>query len=423
MEQLLHYVWKHKIFPLHALSTTDGRNVQIIDVGLHNSNAGPDFFNAKLKIDDTLWVGNIEIHSHASHWNVHGHDKNVAYDSVILHVVGRADCETYRTNGELIPQLQLDCPEYVRSNYNYLSKTDVSPACYSVIKELPTITIHSWLTALQTERFEQKTATINQRVKDVNNNWEDAFFMTLARYLGVGLNSDTFERWAHKIPFRQIDKVRDDVFKLEAIFLGMAGLLDAKAEDEYMEKLQKEFQYLRHTYSLPKGIEATHWKFLRLRPDNFPHIRLAQLAFWYCKSRGLFSKVMEATSIDDLRLLLTTQTSEYWREHYIFGRPSPMRDKKLGNTAQNILVINAVIPFLYAYGIHRCNDVLCQRAGRLLEELKAENNYITRMWSAVGIDVFNAADSQALIQLQKEYCDQKKCLYCRFGYEYLRKKY
>ncbi len=422
MEQLLHYVWKHKIFPLHTLTTTNGQTVEVIDSGLHNTHAGPDFFNAKLKIGDTLWVGNVEIHTNSSDWYRHGHDKDLAYDSVILHVVGCCDSQTFRSNGETIPQMLLDCPQAVRANYRYLSKGDVSPACYSIISSLSKLTVHSWLTALQSERFEQKTAVIRGRVEVCGGNWEDAFFITLARYLGVGLNGDAFEAWAGKIPFRAVDKIRDDVERVEALFIGVAGLLDKDPTDEYMRKLQKEYQYLRHLYSITDTLTAERWKFLRLRPGNFPHVRLAQLAYWYCNGRSLFSKIIEADSVEALHKVLVTNTSSYWRDHYVFGKSSVQREKKLGTAAQNILIINAVIPFLYAYGLHRSSEVLCERATQLLEKLKAENNYITRLWGSAGIEVGSAADSQALIQLYKSYCEPKKCLYCRFGYEYLRNR-
>lgn len=422
MEQLLHYVWKHKLFPLHTLKAMNGQTVEVIDVGLHNTHAGPDFFNAKLRIDNTLWVGNVEIHINASDWYRHGHHTDATYDSVILHVVACCDSEVCRTDGQPIPQLLLECPGVVRSHYKKLVKADVSPACHSILPQLPKLTIHGWMAALQSERFEQKTEVIKARVAAYDGNWEDAFFATLARYLGVGLNGDAFENWAAKVPFRLVDKIRDDVERVEAFFLGIAGLLAAPPVDDYMVKLQKEFQYLSHLYSLNDTIDASRWKFLRLRPGNFPHVRLAQLAYWYCHCRHLFSKIIAAATLDELRQLLVTNTSSYWQEHYVFGKTSTHREKTLGVTAQNILIINAVIPFLYAYGLHRSNEQLCERATQFLEELTPENNYITRLWASAGIKVVTAADSQAIIQLHKEYCDKKKCLYCRFGFEYLRRK-
>lgn len=220
MEHLLHYVWKHKLFPLKVLQTTKGLLVEIIDSGLQNPDAGPDFFNAKLKIDGTLWVGNIEIHTHSSDWYRHGHDHDKAYDSVILHVVAEADAEVTRSNGEQIPQLLLTCPENVQTHYHELCIADQYPACYSIIGSLSKLTIHSWLTALQTERLEQKARQIADRLERCDRHWEDAFFITLARNFGFGLNGDAFETWAGLLPFRAIDKHRNDLFQIEAFSSG-----------------------------------------------------------------------------------------------------------------------------------------------------------------------------------------------------------
>lgn len=421
MEQLLHYVWKHKIFPLNTLQTTSGLTVEIIDTGLHNSHAGPDFFNAKLKINGTLWVGNVEIHTLSSDWYRHGHDRDKAYDSVILHVVEQADCEVTRSNGEQVPQLLLACPEKVQTHYEELRQADIYPPCYSILDSLPKLTVHSWLTALQTERFQQKAQAIQERLQRCNNNWEDVFFITLSRNFGFGLNGDAFETWAHLIPFRAVDKHRDDLMQVEAFFFGQAGLLEEDATDEYQARLQNEFRYLQYKFALPGVMDAALWRFLRIRPDNFPHVRLAQLASLYHKEQALFSRVMEAETLKDVRQILVARASTYWEEHFVFGKLSPKKEKTIGAGAQNLLIINTVIPFLYAYGLHRADERLCERAGRFLDELKAENNYVTRLWGGAGLAVHTAADSQALLQLQKEYCDKKKCLYCRFGYEYLRR--
>lgn len=447
MEHLLHYMWKHKLFPLKVLQTTKGLLVEVIDSGLQNPNAGPDFFNAKLKINGTLWVGNIEIHSHASDWLRHGHHCDKAYDSVILHVVGEADEEITRTNGEQIPQLVLTCPENVKSHYHELCTADQYPACYSVLASLPKLTIHSWLTALQTERLEQKAQLISQRLEHCNNNWEDAFFITIARNFGFGLNGDAFETWAGLLPFRAMDKHRNDLFQIEAFFYGLAGLLEdtflkkeksqeknkgqekvqnkeqeKEQEDEYSLRLCKEFRYLQRKFEFNQMMDATLWRFLRLRPENFPHVRLAQLAYLYQKGDKLFSRLLEAETLPEVRELLTTRTSAYWESHFIFGRTSPQKEKPLGERSKNLIIINTVIPFLYTYGLHKADERMCERAGRFLEELNAEDNHIIRSWSNAGLPVASAADSQALIQLQKEYCDKRKCLFCRFGYEYLRKK-
>lgn len=420
MEQLLHYVWKHKIFPLKELKTTTGQQVEVINTGLANTDAGPDFFNAKLKLDGVLWIGNIEIHERSSDWFKHGHHADAGYNSVILHIASEIDTEISRSNGERIPQIQLICPEAVRTNYKELLETDSYPPCYRIIPSLPPFTAHSWMTALQMERFEQKATLLNERLKRCQGNWEDAFFITLARNFGFGLNGDAFETWAHRLPFRAVDKHRNDLFQIEAIFFGQAGILEDSDGDGYYLRLKKEYTYLQHKFGLIP-MDASLWRFLRLRPANFPHIRIAQLACLYHRAYGLLSRIMETETLQGVRDILKGGTSEYWLTHYTFGGSSPSRPKTLSNTSLDLLIINTVVTFLYAYGLHKGNRVLCARAGSFLEELKAENNYITRMWEQCGMKASNAADSQALIQLKKEYCDKKKCLYCRIGYEYLKR--
>ena len=420
MEQLLHYVWKHKIFPLKELKTTTGQQVEVIDTGLANTDAGPVFFNAKLKLDGVLWIGNIEIHERSSDWFKHGHHADAGYNSVILHIASEIDTEISRSNGERIPQIQLICPEAVRTNYKELLETDSYPPCYRIIPSLSPFTAHSWMSALQMERFEQKATLLNERLKRCQGNWEDAFFITLARNFGFGLNGDAFETWAHQLPFRAVDKHRNDLFQIEAIFFGQAGILEDSDGDGYYLRLKKEYTYLQHKFGLIP-MDASLWRFLRLRPANFPHIRIAQLACLYHRAYGLLSRIMETETLQGVRDILKGGTSEYWLTHYTFGGSSPSRPKTLSNTSLDLLIINTVVTFLYAYGLHKGNRVLCARAGSFLEELKAENNYITRMWEQCGMKASNAADSQALIQLKKEYCDKKKCLYCRIGYEYLKR--
>lgn len=421
MEQLLHYVWKHKLFPLTELRTTAGQPVEVIDPGLGNPNAGPDFLNAKLKLNGMLWVGNVEIHEKSSDWYRHGHATNPVYDSVILHITQHIDCEVCRTNGEPIPQLLLTCPDSVRANYRELLETDQYPPCYRIIPTLPRLTLHAWMAALQLERFEEKTEAVRERLQHADGNWEDAFFVTLARNFGFGLNGDAFETWARHIPLRAVDKHRNDLFQIEAIFFGQAGLLQEPQADPYYQRLQKEYAYLQHKFELTP-IDPHRWRFLRLRPNNFPHVRIAQLACLYHRSYGLLSQVLEAESLAEVRTLLKGGTSDYWLTHYTFAAAAPSRPKTLSPTTLDLLLINTVVPFLYAYGKHKDNEALCARASRFLEELKPENNHIIRLWSECGLTAAHAGDSQALIQLKKNYCDRKKCLYCRIGYEYLKRK-
>lgn len=420
MEELLHYVWKHKIFPLKKLTTTTGLDLEVIDVGIHNIDAGPDFFNAKVKINGITWVGNIEIHRKATDWYRHGHHKDKNYDSVILHVCSVIDTSVYRSNNELIPQLQLDIPDYVWANYKYLLKMEIIPACHNAIINSDKLIKHSFMSSLLFERIQQRTKQIEERLKRYNNNWEDSFFVTLSRNFGFGINGDAFENWANRLPMNIMAKHRDNIFQIESLFFGQAGMLSENEGDEYYLKLKKEYQYLRSMFNKER-IDVSVWKFLRLRPYNFPHVRIAQLAFLYHNRFGLFSSIIEADNIKKVREIFKGETSDYWTTHFSFKNQHYKQSKTMSQSAQNLIIINSVIPFLYAYGRHRACDFLCNRALAFLEELPPESNYIIKMWEQNGLIAENAGDSQALIQLKKEYCDQKKCLYCRFGYEYLRR--
>ena len=431
MEQLLHYVFKHKMFPLRELQTIDGKSVEVIDPGLHNRNAGPDFFNAKVRIGNTMWVGNVEIHDKSSDWYLHGHDKDSNYDNVVLHVAGVIDTDVKTSRGEYLPQMQLDVPQQVKEHYDELLSTDSYPPCYKVIPSLTTLMVHAWMAALQTERLEHKTEAIRHRAELCGDSWEDVYFMTLARNYGFGINGEVFEQWARNIPLQAIAHHRDDLFQIEAIFMGQAGLLELEAVPDYYQqtalnegyfaKLRNEYLYLAHKFSM-KPMDYKFWRFLRLRPQNFPHIRISQLANLYYQRKAGLSQLMECETIEQLKTILSSHVTPYWETHYTFGSTSNKNEKHLSYGSINLLMINTAIPMLFAIGRHRGKEVLCDRAFDFLEQLKAENNHIIRMWQQVGLEVKTAGDSQALIQLKKEYCDKKDCLRCRFGYEYLKRK-
>ena len=430
MERLLHYVWKHKLWQLSEMKTADGLAVEIIDTGLYNhQNNGPDFFNAKLRIGGTLWVGNVELHDRSSDWYRHGHDTDEHYNNVVLHVVETIDMDVKTKDGRVLPQLQLAVPPQVTANYQQLLATDHYPPCYHIIPDLSSLTIRSWLSALQTERLEKKTEAVKARVASCDGSWETAYFVTLARNYGFGINGDTFEAWARSISLRYVDHHRDNLFQIEALFMGQAGLLDlntipkrhqqAAIEDDYFCRLQQEYHYLAHKFNM-SPIDANLWHFLRLRPQNFPHIRLSQLAVLYYNRHAGLSVILECESLKQLEETLKTHVSPYWQTHYGFGTVSKKNEKWLSMPSIRLLIINTAIPVLFAYGRYSGNEKLCDRSFEFLEELQAENNHITRMWQECGLSVQSAGDSQALIQLKKEYCDRKDCLRCRIGYEYLR---
>lgn len=432
MEKLLHYVWRHRVFPLEALMTTDGQTVEVLDPGLPNRDAGPDFFNAKVRIGGTVWVGNVEIHLLSSDWMRHGHQTDAAYNSVILHVVEKADVEVVTADGKRLPQLQLAIPERVREGYEQLCQREDYPRCWPVMPRLSTLTTHSWLSALLAERLQERGQRCLERLSSVNGDWERTFFITLSRNFGFGLNGDAFETWARRLPLHAAAKHRDNLFQIEALFLGSAGLLesasfpdhirDTAEHDDYLRRLRTEWAYLRHKFQLEAPMEHHLWRYLRLRPQNFPHLRLIQLAVLYHRHTATLSTILKADSRETLHTAFDTAVSEYWQTHYLFGMTSRLNEKKLSAASRDLIIINTVAPILFAHGSAHNDEGEQERAVTLLEELKAEQNFIIRQWRQCGLAVATAADSQALIQLKREYCDRNDCLRCRFGYEYLRDK-
>lgn len=395
MEKLLHYAWKHRLFPLGTLRTTDGYEVEVVDTGLYNrTDSGPDFFNAKVKIDGLLWVGNVEVHLKSSDWFRHRHDNDAAYDNVILHVVEVADMEVETSQGKPLATVEIPIPSDLRDNYEILLNSDQYPPCYSIIPSLSSLKVHSWMSALQTERLEQKTCAMEERVKAMNGSWEDGYFATLARNFGFSINGDAFEAWIRQIPMQAVAHHRDDLFQVEAMFLGVAGLLD-KVDERYT----KEYNYLAAKFGL-KSMDSSLWKYLRTRPQNFAHVRLMQLARMYNERRTGLSELLECEDVKAIGKLYD-----------------------VGGAKLELLVINTAVPTIFAYGRHHGKEYLCDRAFELLESLRPEDNKIIRMWKDCGLEAQTAGDSQALLQLKKEYCDKKNCVRCRFGYEFLSGEY
>lgn len=436
MEKLLHYCWKHRILPFADMRTIDGKVVDVIDPGMLNTDAGPDFFNAKVAIGGKIWAGNVEIHTKRQDWYAHGHNTDAAYDNVILHVIRRGEShregmEIKTSEGRTVPEMEIDIPEHILKNYRELIAEDSYPPCYRIIPNLPKVMVHAWMAALQTERLEQKTEALMKTLSLLNGDWEHTFFVALARSFGMGANSDALEMWARELPVTAAAHHRDDLFQIEALFFGRAGMLDLSnirdkrkdvvAEDKYFSRLTTEYSYLLHKFSLQAPMPLT-WHLLRMRPQNFPHVRIAQLARLFHERRTSLSSLLECKTPEDIFNLLSCGVSEYWERHYVFGKESLPNTKHLSKASANVIMINCAIPILFAYGRFTGDDSLCDRAIDLLDTLKAENNTITRLWKNVGLDVATAGDSQALIQLKKCYCDRKDCLRCRIGYKYLAKK-
>ena len=423
METLLHYVWKHKRYEIDKALTGKSFSFEVIDPGIYNFNAGPDFFNAKIKMEGKTWVGNIEIHSVSSDWYKHQHEKDKAYNSVILHVVETVDVNEIRdTTGRLIPQCVIKIPEQIKANYLFLLNADVSIPCLGKISEIPAIFLSDWKNALLIERMERRTNALLQLLDERNGDWNEVFYIALSRNFGFGINNDAFERLSKSLPLKIIQKHRDSAAQVEALFLGQAGLLDdVQSEDAYFLELQKEYAFLRKKYKL-NPLDPHIFKSLRIRPNNFPHIKIVQLAGIIRKKQGLFSNILAVAELAPLYSLFISETADYWLTHYHFGKASARRAKNLGLSAIQLLIINTIVPVFFAYGKKKNIESYIECALQFLESLKPESNSIITQFSHSGIPIQNAGDSQALIELKREYCEQKKCIYCRIGHQLLAKK-
>ena len=407
MERLLHYVWKYKLYAATPLITTEGRPVQVIDPGMQNTDAGPDFFNAKIKIDGTLWVGSVEIHDKSSDWLLHHHDTDKAYDCVILHIIGFNDFQPVRTNGNPIPQMLLTVPENILRSIDWLLYREAALPCLDHITGIAPLHIACWMEALLSERLERKTHDIFLLLDAYQTDWNEVFYITLTRNFGFGVNNDAFERLAKSLPLRCIQKQRNSHSQIEAMLFGQAGMLEEENDDHYYRLLQREYDFLRHKFGL-SPMEDFVFKNLRTRPVNFPYLKVAQLAALWVRYDTLFSAILEARSTGEIKKYFRIPPSGYWETHYHFRYASPRKEKTIGENALNILLINTVVPMLFAYGLHNKRPEYCERATRLLESIPPEKNTIVTTFYNAGITVRHAGDSQALIQLKREYCEKKK---------------
>jgi len=415
-EEFLHHIWKFRLFNQLNLQSTAGETIEIVKVGNPNFDAGPDFFNAKLKIGNTLWAGNVEIHINASDWKKHLHQHDKAYDNIILHVVYNADELVYRTSGEKIPTIALreKIEKNIFQNYlNLKSNNDWVP-CEKQINSVPELIINNTLDRLLLERLERKSTSITASLKINNNNWEETFYQHLARNFGFKTNSEPFELLAKSLPSIFLAKHKSSLLQIEALLFGQAGLLDEHFEDKYLLALQNEYVFLKKKLKL-HSIDAHLWKFLRLRPVNFPTIRIAQFSNLIFNSTHLFSKIIETEKYDDLKKLLNVEVSPYWQNHYVFDKSSTFKTKHLGEDSVNNIVINTIVPFLFVYGKHKDEVQYVERGLKFLEQTSGENNSIINKWEALKLPVKTAYSTQALLQLKNEYCNHKKCLSCNIG--------
>lgn len=419
-EDFLHFVWKQRLFLSEYTYTTSGDRVHVIDVGQHNMDAGPDFFDARIRINDTLWAGNVEIHQKASQWNRHGHQTDAAYDNVILHAVGVADQQIRTKSGRPIPCMILQFPEQLCAQYQHLLANEKWVHCQDDLQCVDKFFLNSWLDRMTVERLEQKAQTISMVLEKNTNSWEETFYQFLARHLGMKVNADPFEMLARSLPLNRLARQKNSLMQLEALFFGQAGLLnESLLGDDYFMSLKQEYQFLREKFKL-RPLFPAQWKYLRLRPNNFPTIRIAQLSSLIFRSQSLFSQVLEIRDIESLKTLLRVKASSYWENHYRFGKESCDSPKEIGDFTLNILLINVVVPFLFLYGAYHRREDLRQRAINFLTSLPAENNGVVRRWKDMRVGASSAFQSQALLQLKTNYCDAHRCLECELGNRIIR---
>lgn len=422
-EEFLQYIWKHALFDRSLLSTTEGNRIEIVHSGLHNFDAGPDFFNAQLRIDDTLWAGNVEVHIKSSDWFKHKHQDDAAYKNVILHVVWENDADITLAGGAVLPALELKnivVPDIYRI-YDELKNSSRSIPCENEIHKVSQLTLHSWFDRLVAERLERKTNIVASNLDKTVHDWEETFYRLILRTLGTPLNSEAFEHLAEILPFRVINKHRADILQVEALLLGQAGFLNGKFKDDYIIRLQKEYEYLRHKMDIAPMLKA-EWKFMRIRPPQFPTIRLAQFAAIMHREEHLFRKAMEAGTVGAIGKIFSVEPSAYWQRHIQPDKLAVRKVGAMGKSTLEILIINAVVPVMFIYGRSIGKEEITEKALELLHSLKPENNSFIKKWTSIGITATDAYESQALLQLRKEYCDKRRCVSCAIGHQLMNVK-
>ena len=418
-EEFLHYLWKYSLYEPDKLLDNEGNIIEVLSPGEYNRDAGPDFFNTRLRIAGMEWAGNVEIHIRASDFDNHKHNLDPAFNNVILHVVADNDRKVFNSKGKELLTVKLAFDPGVYDKYISLINNPFIIACQTGVSALDPLHIRHWLSSLVIERLQEKSDHIIKIYSNTGNDWEETYYRLLSRYFGFRVNTEPFEMLASAIPFRIIRKHSDSLFQIEALLFGTAGMLDEglfreAVNDEYYLELIKEYRILSVKYSL-HPVHGWIWKFARLRPANFPTVRISQLAAMLTITGGLFSRTLEARDIISLRSLFEAAASGYWDNHFVFGKKSRTYPKATGRQAADILLVNAVIPVLFVYGRSRDSQEICDRAVSFLEELDPEENSIIDEWRTAGIEADSAFISQALIQLRNCYCKKRRCLECRIG--------
>jgi hypothetical protein len=416
-EDFLHFVWKEQLFNPSDLKTEDGQPIQIIDKGNYNHHAGPDFFNCQIKLDDILWAGNIEIHIKSSDWYRHKHQDDHSYDNVILHVVLVHDMNVHRKDQSIIPTITLQNRFYQESLSRYqrfFQSSSIVYPCRPYLENLDNTIIQQMLSSCLRERLESKNKIIVEQLKQTRNNWDESFYHLLAKSFGFKINAVPLQLLAETIPLTIIERESNELLKIESLLFGVAGLLQTNDESPYVLKLKREFIHQQNKYKL-QPLHPAIWKFGKLRPSNFPTIRIAQLAMLLYRQKRIFKRCMNTSTLESLQSIFEIEASEFWSTHFHFEKPSIAHSKQLGIESINNLIINAVIPFCYSYGKHIGSKILQDKSIEWLHQIKPEKNKYTTIWEQSKYEFANAGETQGLIELNNSYCSKNKCIHCKIG--------
>lgn len=423
-EELLQYIWQYKYLLSQKLFTTHGDNIQVILPGQLNIDSGPDFFNARIYLGETLWAGNIEIHIKSSDWKKHKHQYDPAYDNVILHVVLEYDEPVFNNHNQEIPTLELKnlLPEKLLSKYRFLKHSQSEIPCEKLFVMPDDLTLENWMERLSLERLENKCIFINELLKETNHHWEQVFYRLLARYFGQKINELPFELLAKELPLLILERNKDNLLQTQALVLGISGLLEQVVNDEYLMVIRGEFMAMKTKYKL-RSIDKCLWKFGKTRPANFPPIRLLQFAQLVHQSSHLFSKLLDSVTIDEAAQLFTVKSNQLINTLALHtkNKAYKLSSFQTGTYFVNLILINVAVPVVFAYGKWNQEEHYCIKALNWLNQLKPENNHITKRWEKLGIKATRAKQTQALIALNNYYCKQQQCLRCAFGNHILTK--
>jgi hypothetical protein len=420
-EEFLYYIWQYKLFSKRDLCTTENQQITILKSGIHNKNSGPDFLNSQVNIDDQLWAGNVEMHVKSSDWYLHKHEEDVNFDAVILHVVWEHDSVVFMKNNKPLPTLALKHFVDEKLLLNYKSLIDRQQSwilCENQIQNTDTFLIDNWLERLYFERLEQKAIFIKELLQQTNHDFEAVLFQLIAKNFGLKVNGDSFLQLAKSIDFSIVRKVCFDEQKLTALFFGQAGFLEKEVEENYHQLLTKEYDYLKHKYNL-KPIANEQFQFFRMRPHNFPTIRIAQLASLFFTHQNFFSKLMSITKKEEFYTLFSFSIQEFWKTHFTFESISKKSLKKLSKAFIDLLLINTIIPLKFVFLQSRV-EVDEEEIMQLIKQLSSEKNSIISNFSDLKIKSKTALESQALLELKNNYCTKKRCLQCAIGNNLLR---